>query len=155
MASRSCSLLNDILAESIEVLQRMWQRLRLSQWQQLLHIQIKFNKFSHFLFISVHTFAYAKKKTTWWIVNTCKAGLPPSVLWIEQGGRGTGGSCDDGTTSSRRPVCWPSCNLFAPATTYGHVNSCDNIRYDVTHTHTHACVLYFLCKTLLGFFFNM
>lgn len=31
MASRSCCLLNDILAESIEVLQRMWQRLRLSQ----------------------------------------------------------------------------------------------------------------------------
>lgn len=46
-------------------------------------------------------------------------------------------------------------NLCAPATTYGHVNSCDNIRYDVTHTARETCVCVcalFFMQSVVGIF---
>lgn len=117
-----------------------------------------------FLYLSVHTFAYAKNL----VKRQHLQGLPPSV-----------GLCEKGAVRQWRrwhhlkpsPSLVAPCNLCVPATTYGHVNSCDNIRYDVTHTHSHTqahtvthshtqahiqshtCVLYFLCKTLLAFLF--
>lgn len=84
-----------------------------------------------FLYLSVHTFAYAKNL----VKRQHLQGLPPSVGLCEKGAERQWGR---GHHLKPSPSLVAPCNLCAPATTYGHVNSCDNIRYDVTHSHTHS-----------------